>query len=343
MSFLDYLHRVLDGERLDAGSARAAMTAVLGGEVSDAQLGAFLGALRVRGETAEEIRGFAEAMRASAVKVDVGLGGRPLVDTCGTGGDGSGTFNISTVVAFVVAGAGVAVAKHGNRSMSSRSGSADVLEALGARVALGAEDVAASIREVGIGFLFAPLFHPAMRHAQPARAALKARTAFNLLGPLVNPARVTAELVGAPGEREARLMAEALAGMGLERCYVVHGADGLDEVSTTGPTLAFEVREGSVAEQRVAPADFGVETARLADLQGGGAAENAAIARAVLEGEKGPRRDIVAVNAAMALMAAGAAESCRDGMRLAAESIDSRAARAKLAAFVEFSRSRSTD
>jgi anthranilate phosphoribosyltransferase len=336
MSFLHYLHLVLDGARLDVETARAAMAAILRGEAEAAQLGAFLAALRVRGETAEEIRGFAEAMRANAVRVDPALGSRPLVDTCGTGGDGSGTFNISTVVAFVVAGAGVAVAKHGNRSMSSRSGSADVLEALGVAVALKPDDVARSIREVGIGFLFAPLFHPAMKHAQPVRAALKTRTAFNLLGPLVNPAPVTAELVGAPGPREARLMAAALAGMGLQHGYVVHGDDGLDEVSIAGPSLVLEVRDGGVQERRVGPGDFGVQAAGIGELLGGGAAENAAIARAVLAGERGPRRDIVLVNAAMALMAAGAAASPGEGMKAAAGSIDSGAAGAKLGALAEF-------
>jgi anthranilate phosphoribosyltransferase len=248
------------------------------------------------------------------------------VDTCGTGGDGAGTFNISTVAAFVVAGAGARVAKHGNRSISSRCGSADVMEALGVKVLLSPAQMGQAIREVGIGFLFAPAVHTAMKHAQPARLELKMRTVFNILGPLTNPAGATAQLVGAPSPEAASLMAQALAALGLARGFVVHGSDGLDEITTTGPTLAFEIREGKVARHTLTPEDFGVGRASIEDLRGADREANCEIARSVLGGAAGPRRDIVLVNASAALVAAGKARDFQEGVSLAAGSIDSGAA-----------------
>ncbi len=234
MPFLPYLHRLMNRETLSAEDARQAMSAILAGEATTAQIAAFATALHLKGETADELRGLAEAMRESSLQVHHGITGEPVLDTCGTGGDAQGTLNISTIAAFVAAGAGVKVAKHGNRSYTSRCGSADLLEALGARIDLSPEITGQAIREIGIGFLFAPHYHPAMKHAAQARAELKYRTAFNLLGPLTNPARATAQLVGAPSPRAAELMAMTLASLGLQRGYVVHGADGLDEISTTG-------------------------------------------------------------------------------------------------------------
>jgi anthranilate phosphoribosyltransferase len=313
------------------------MEVILSGQASTAQIAAFLVALRMKGETAGELIGFARAMRARASQVPSDLAGGPLLDTCGTGGDARGTFNISTIAAFVVAGAGVRVAKHGNRSISSRCGSADVLERLGVRVAVEPEQAARAIREVGIGFLFAPAFHPATRHAHAARLELKMRTIFNLLGPLTNPAGATAQLAGAPSEHAAGLIAEALAALGLERGFVVHGSDGLDEITITGPTLAYEIAKGQVTRRTLTPADFGVTPAPIEELQGGDPDENCEIARAILAGARGPKRDVVLVNAAAALVVAGRAAGFADGMTIAAESIDSGAARRKLedlAAFV---------
>jgi anthranilate phosphoribosyltransferase len=291
----------------------------------------------MKGEEPGELLGLARAMRAHATPVPHGLMGETILDTCGTGGDGLNCFNISTVAALVAAGAGVRVAKHGNRSISSRCGSADLLEALGVNIAAPVERAAAAIREVGIGFLFAPALHPAMKHAMPARLELKMRTAFNLLGPLTNPAGASAQLVGAPTVAAAGLMARTLAALGLQHGYVVHGSDGMDEITTTGETLVFEVAGGGAGEAKVSPSDFGVPSARPEDLKGGDGETNAAIARSVLEGARGPRRDIVLVNASAALVAAGKAPSFREGMELAASSIDSGAARKKLEALARFS------
>jgi anthranilate phosphoribosyltransferase len=271
-----------------------------------------------------------------AAPVDAGLNGVALIDTCGTGGDRSDTFNISTVAAFVVAGAGVHVAKHGNRSISSKCGSADLLEAMGIRIALTPEQSARAIREVGIGFLFAPAVHTAMRHAQPVRVELKMRTVFNLLGPLTNPAGATAQLVGAPSARAAELMAGALASLGLRRGFVVHGSDGLDEITTTGPTLAFEIRDGAVGCRTLEPGDFGVPTASPDALKGGDPQQNLEIAYSVLAGARGPHRDIVLANAAAALVAAGQVDVFLEGVAHAVVSIDSGAARAKVEALAQF-------
>ena len=336
MSLLPYLERVIERAGLSPDEAQAAMETILQGHASPPQIAAFLVALRMKGETVEELVGFARAMRRMAVRIDAGLDGQPLLDTCGTGGDSLGTFNISTIAAFVVAGAGVRVAKHGNRSISTRCGSADLLEALGIPVSLPPERVAAAIREIGIGFLFAPAMHTAMKHAHPVRTDLKVRTVFNLLGPLTNPAGATAQLAGAPSRHAAQLIARALAALGLKRGFVVHGSDGLDEVTTTGSTLVFEVRAGKVSERCWHPDDFGVPVAAPDAFQGGDAAVNAAVACEILSGCPGPRRDIVLVNAAAALVAAGKAESFREAMPMATASIDGGAARGKLEALARF-------
>src|SRR3954466_12552666 len=336
MSLLPFIQRVVERDNLSAADAEAAMTTILRGESSHAQIASFVTALRMKGETVDEVAGFARAMRRMAAPVAAGLDGGALIDTCGTGGDRSDTFNISTVAAFVVAGCGVHVAKHGNRSISSKCGSADLLDAMGIRIAITPEQSARAIREIGIGFLFAPAVHTAMKHAQPVRVDLKMRTVFNLLGPLTNPAGATAQLVGAPSERAAELMAGALVALGLERGFVVHGSDGLDEITTTGPTTAFEIRDGKVERRTLEPADFGLPAADPAALKGGDPAQNLEIAYAVLGGAHGPPRDIVLANAAAALVAAGHVEVLLEGVALAAMSIDSGAARRKAQALAEF-------
>ena len=340
MSLLPHIHRVSERVDLTRTEAYQAMETILSGQASAAQIAAFLVALRMKGETVEELVGFASAMRRMARRVDPGLNGETLLDTCGTGGDASRSFNISTVAAFVVAGAGVRVAKHGNRSISSQCGSADLLEALGVRIPMEPEEAARAIREVGIGFLFAPAIHTAMKHAQPVRVDLKMRTVFNLLGPLTNPAGATAQLVGAPSMPAAELMAGALAALGLHRGFVVHGSDGLDEITTTGPTVAFEIQQGTVRRLTIDPEDFGVPRAAAADLKGGDRQSSCDIARAILEGERGPKRDIVLINAAAALVASAKAADFREGMSMAAESIDRGAARQKAEQLARFTASR---
>ncbi|HSP68278.1 MAG TPA: anthranilate phosphoribosyltransferase, partial [Bryobacteraceae bacterium] len=275
MSLLPYLHRVAAGSDLSGEEAHQAMGVLLEGGASEAEIAAFLVALKMKGETAKEIAGFARAMRDRMIVVDAGP---DVIDTCGTGGDDAGTFNISTVAALVMAGAGAHVAKHGNRSISGTSGSADVLEALGVRVTLSPEEAARAIREIGIGFLFAPAMHPAMKQVQPVRRALKLRTVFNLLGPLTNPARANAQLIGAPSLAAAKLMAEALAELGTRRAFVVHGQDGLDEITTTGPTDVYEVTAQGVEKHIWKAADFGLGEAAASSLKGGDTACNAQIA-----------------------------------------------------------------
>jgi len=296
----------------------------------------FLVALRMKGETVDELVGFARAMRQMAEPVETGLNGEKLLDTCGTGGDGRSTFNISTVVAFVVAGAGARVAKHGNRSISSQCGSADLLEMMGVRIPMPPAECARAIREIGIGFLFAPAIHTATRHAHPVRVDLKMRTVFNLLGPLTNPAGASTQLAGAPSAHFAELIAGALAALGLERGFVVHGSDGLDEITTTGPTVAFEIRHGEVVRRTLTPDDFGVPLARPEDLRGGDRHKNLEMARAILAGATGPQRDIVLVNAAAALVAAGKASGFTEGVAIAARAIDSGAATKKAEALARF-------
>lgn len=334
--FLSFLHRVAARENLSSDDAHAAMLEILNGEATTPQIAAFLVALRTKGETADELLGFAQAMREKAQRVDAGP--EPLLDTCGTGGDGGATFNISTVAAFVAAGAGARVAKHGNRSLATSCGSADILEALGVQIALSPDQVGQAIREVGLGFMFAPLFHPSMKHAQPARLELRMRTVFNLLGPLTNPAGATRQLIGAPSLLAAELMAQALAGLRPERAFLVHGSDGLDEVTTTGLTTVFEVTGAEARRFEWQPSDFGVEQATASGLAGGDRAENCAIALRILNGERGAHRDIVLVNAAAALLAAGVANDVRDAMNRAKESVDSGAARQKLERLRAFAR-----
>jgi anthranilate phosphoribosyltransferase len=323
MSIVPFLHRVVAGESLNSDEARTCMGLILGGEATTAQIAAFLVALRMKGDTGAELLGFAQGMREKAVRIEVGLDGEPLVDTCGTGGDGGGTFNISTAAAFVVAGAGVRVAKHGNRSITSQCGSADVLEELGVRIAMTPEQAAQSIREAGFAFCFAPAIHPAMKYAQPARAEIKLRTVFNLLGPLTNPAGATSQVIGAPSAVAAQLMAEAAAGLGIPQALVVHGADGLDEITTTGPTLAYRIQQGVVTAIQLTPEDFALTAARPEDLRGGDRTRNAEIILAILRGQQGAPRDIVLVNAAAALVIAGVAGGWLEGMSKAALAIDS--------------------
>jgi anthranilate phosphoribosyltransferase len=328
MSLLPFLHRVSSGGSLSAEEAYQAMSVLLEGGATESLTAAFLVALKMKGETAAELTGFARAMRERVIFVDAG---EDVIDTCGTGGDGAGTFNISTVAALVMAGAGAHVAKHGNRSISSQTGSADVLEALGVRAAMTPEEAASAVREIGIGFLFAPSLHPAMKHAQPVRRELKMRTVFNLLGPLANPARAQAQLIGAPSRSAAPLMAEALAVLGTRHAFVVHGHEGLDEISTTGPTDVYEVWTGRIEKHLWTPEDFGVRRASLGDLAGGDPARNAQIAKEILAGALGAPRDIVLVNAAAGLLAAGLSADLRSAMTLAALSIDSGAAAGRLA------------
>lgn len=312
------------------------MHQILSGSMDTSEITEVLRFLRSKGETVAELVGFASAMREKAQGVQLGLDGEALLDTCGTGGDGTNTFNISTATAFVVAGAGMRVAKHGNRAISSKCGSADVLEALGVHVSLSAERAAECVRQVGIGFLYAPLLHPAIKHAQEARLQLKGRTLFNLLGPLTNPVRANYQLIGSFSVRASELMAQALARLGVERAYVVHGSDGLDEITTTGPTTVFLVEDGRVQKGQWAPTDFGVGIAKPEDLLGGDPAANAQIIRDVLTGEQSPRRDIVIVNAAAALLVAQKAEDLKAAIAMANESIDSGEASRKLEKLAEF-------
>lgn len=343
---LEALHQVANHRRsLSRDEAREVMSEILGGGATDAQIAALLVALHMKGETVEEIVGFAEAIRAAATPLELsrnsaldvsGTERDALVDTCGTGGDASGTFNISTATALTVAGAGVRVAKHGNRSVTSKCGSADVVEALGVKIDLPPDRVAACLDQVGIAFLFAPAMHSAMKYVQPARRELRLRTVFNLLGPLTNPAHASAQVVGVYSSDLVEKVAEALRLLGLRRALVVHGMDGLDEITITGATKIAEVRDGAVRKYEVMPELFGMKRAPMESLTGGDAVENAAIIRAIVSGEKSPKRDVVLLNAAAALVAAGRADSIVEALPIAAESLDSGAARAKLNKLVEF-------
>lgn len=391
MIILDALHRLANHRQsLTRDEARAVMTEVLTGQCTDAQIGALLVALHMKGETVEEIVGFAEAIRAAATPLEIqsqrlgsgegrrggapsphgpwsphgapspheppspseapfrhaepvldasGTGRDALVDTCGTGGDTSGTFNISTATAFVVAGAGVRVAKHGNRSVTSKCGSADVMEALGVNINLPAERIAECLEQVGIAFLFAPAMHSAMKYVQPVRRELRLRTVFNLLGPLTNPARATCQVVGVYSADLVEKLAEALSMLGLHRALVVHGNDGLDEITISGPTRIGEVRDGLVHTYEVTPEEFGLKRAPLDDISGGDAQFNAGLIQEIVQGEKSARRDVVVLNAAAALVAAGRADHLRDALPLAGKAIDSGAAAGKLQALIEFSKS----
>ena len=346
---VEALHRIANHRlSLSRAEAREVMSEVLAGRCTDIQIAALLVSLHMKGETVEEIVGFAEAIRAAATPlnlkqnstVDVsGTGRDALVDTCGTGGDASATFNISTATAFVVAGAGVRVAKHGNRSVTSKCGSADVMEALGVNINLEPSKVAACLEQVGIAFLFAPAMHSAMRHVQTARRELRLRTVFNLLGPLTNPAHASAQVVGVYSADLVEKLAEALSMLGLRRALVVHGADGLDEITITGATRIAEVRDGQVHSYEVTPDEFGIEPAPIESISGGDAMENAVIIREILDGAKSPRRDVVLLNAAAALVAAGKVDHLRDGVPLARKAIDSGAAKGSLTALISFAQS----
>jgi len=332
---------------------------VLAGNCADSQIAALLVALHMKGETVEEIVGFAEAIRVAATPLPISVAGTSasessdlyvsgtgrdallessLVDTSGTGGDASGTFNISTATAFVTAGAGVRVAKHGNRSISSKCGSADVMEALGVNIQLSPERAAQCLREVGICFLYAPDLHASMKQVQKVRRELRLRTIFNLLGPLTNPARASGQVVGVYALDMVEKLAEALSMLGLHRALVVHGLDGLDEITITGPTRVAEARDGIVRMYEVDPEEFGMMRSLLEQIAGGDAAANAALVREVLSGKKSPRRDVVLLNSAAALVAASRADHLAGAIPLAAQSIDSGAAAAKLAALVSFTR-----
>jgi len=334
--FTALLEKVVRHEDLTEDEAAAAMREVMEGRANPAALGALLSALVMKGERPSEIVGFARAMREHAVKLSAPVS--DVFDTCGTGGDRSGTFNISSAAAVVIAASGVAVAKHGNRSVSSRCGSADVFEALGVNVAASPTTVERALRDTGIAFFFARTFHPAMKHAAQTRTDLGIRTAFNLLGPLTNPAGATRQLVGVPRPELTELLARALMMLGSRRAWVVHGADGIDEVSTTGHTKVSECRDGAVNTFYVHPSDFGIVKADPVHLRGGDAAENASIIRDVLAGTRGPRRDVVLLNAGVALFVAARADTIKDGIAAAASAIDSGAAQQRLQQMVESSR-----
>ncbi|HVR32217.1 MAG TPA: anthranilate phosphoribosyltransferase [Acidimicrobiia bacterium] len=327
MQWSGILGRLASGEDLTRNEARDAMAAIMAGDATPAQIAALIVSLRIKGETVDEMTGLVEAMRAAAVTVDIGV---PVVDLVGTGGDRSGTFNISTTAAFIAAGAGAKVAKHGNRSASSKCGSADVLEGLGVRIDLEPEATAEMVRDVGFGFFFAPRYHPAMRHAGPVRTELGIPTVFNFLGPLANPAGATRQVIGVSDHRMAEKMIGVLRSLGSEYAFVVYGEDGLDEFTTTAPTFIYRLRNGEITTAEFTPEDLGVARSRPEDLLGGEVAENVVITRAILAGEQGPKRDAAVVNAAPALVVAGLAEGFVDGVQLAAATIDSGAAEAVL-------------
>ncbi|MDE3204566.1 MAG: anthranilate phosphoribosyltransferase [Acidobacteriota bacterium] len=317
------LSRVAAREDLSASESALVLGEILAGNATPAQIAAVMFGLRCKGETVEEMTGMVSAMLAAAERVDLpaDLAGR-VIDTCGTGGDRSGTINVSTIAALVVAGAGVPVCKHGGRAASSQAGSADVLEALGVAIELDPDGVARCVTEAGIGFCFAPRYHPAMRHAIPVRRELGVPTAFNFLGPLANPARVRRQVVGVGDPSMAARMVAVLAAGGASRVMVVHGAGGLDELSTAGPSTVHEYRDGAFEEHTVDPVELGLAPAALEDLRGGDAATNAGLARRVLQGESGPRRDIVVLNAAAGLVVGGASPDLRSGIELAGTVID---------------------
>jgi anthranilate phosphoribosyltransferase len=332
MHIIDGIRRVVGGQHLSRSEAESLMDEIMTGKATDVQIAAFLTALRMKCETVDELIGFARVIRAKALRVRprvnvgsavAGMDGAMLIDTCGTGGDAGGTFNISTAAAFVVAGAGVPVAKHGNRSATSLCGSADVMEALGIRLDLTPDAVAECIETVGIGLLFAPLLHEAMRYVAQARREMKIRTVFNLLGPLCNPAEAKAQLLGVYDEDLTEIMAQVLGELGTERAFVVHGSDGLDEITISGESKISEVKDGEVRTYYVTPEDFGIDRAPLSAIKGGNASQNAEIIREVLNDRGGAKRDVVLLNAAAGLLIGGKAGNLHDGIRLARESIRS--------------------
>ena len=330
------IEAVVSGESLTMEQAAEAMNEIMSGEATPAQFGAFVTALRLKGETVDEIAGMAQVMREHSLHVEVD---GTLVDTCGTGGDGSGTFNISTTAAFVAAGAGVKVAKHGNRAMSGSSGSADVLEALGAKIDLSPESVARCINETGFGFMFAQGFHPSMRFAAGPRREIGIRTVFNILGPLTNPAGADAQVIGVADASMASKMAQVLGRLGSRRALVVHGNDGLDEITIADSSKVWELKDGSVREYQISPQELGVRAASLNEVQASNAEESAGMLRDVLDGKGGAQREIVVLNAAAALLAADTVGTLQDGVDAAANSIDSGSAKKSMQAFVEQSQS----
>src|SRR5262245_18725456 len=325
----DFIEKMIDRGDLTEQEASTAMEEIMTGQSTDAQIAAFLTALRMKGETAQELIGFARVMREKAEPLWNGEAVQVL-DTCGTGGDRTGTFNISTAAAFVAAGAGAHVAKHGNRSASSRCGSVDVMEALGVDIQMPIDRLRRSINEVGIGFSFAQRFHTSMKHVMPVRTQLKVRTVFNILGPLANPAGACFHVVGVSSPEIMELMANALQGLGVKHAFVVHGANGLDEVSISSRTYVVEILGAEIRQFMMTAEDFGIPSARIDEILGGHARENAKIVEDILRGERGPRRDVVLLNTAPALVAAGAVSTWKEGIRLAAESIDSGSALRKL-------------
>ncbi len=344
------LHKIaVHRQSLSRDEARELMSQILRGEATDAQIAALLVALHMKGESVEEIVGFAEAIRTAAAPLPLtpdsaldvsGTERDALVDTCGTGGDASGTFNISTATALTVAGCGVRVAKHGNRSVTSKCGSADVVEALGINITLPPARVAQCLDSVGIAFLFAPSMHSAMKYVQPARRELRLRTVFNLLGPLTNPAQASAQVVGVYSDALVEKLAEALCMLGLRRALVVHGRDGLDEITISGPTKIAEVRDGRVKVYEVTPEKFGLKSSPLDSIAGGDATANAQIIRDILAAKHSPRRDVVLMNAAAALVAAGRFDTIHEALPTAADSIDSGNAKARLEALIDFTNRR---
>ncbi len=346
------IQKVVDGNDLSRKVARDVMTEIMSGAATPAQIAAFITALRIKGETIDEITGCAEAMRSKAVNLDIkrdaivnidrediNIDTETLLDTCGTGGDGTNTFNISTTTAFVVAGAGVTVAKHGNRSVSSRCGSADVVQALGVNIDIPPEKVKHCVERVGIGFMFAPLFHSAMKHAIGPRREIGIRTIFNILGPLTNPARANVQVLGVYKPDLTEIMAKVLGNLGARAAMVVHGEDSYDEITVTGRTKISELRSGRIRTYYVKPADFGMKQSSIKAIKGGDAAKNAEIVLKILEGVKGPRRDVVLLNSAAALTVAGKAKSIKSAIPIAADSIDSGAALRKLELLIKESNS----
>jgi len=329
---------VVSRKDLSQAEISSVMEIIMEGEATPAQIGALLMGLRMKGETVDEITGAAKVMREKAIRIHVNLSpGESLVDTCGTGGDGAQTFNVSTTAAFVVSGAGVKVAKHGNHSVSSRSGSADVLKALGVNLALSPEDVARAVETIGMGFMFAPALHPAMKYAIGPRREIGIRTIFNVLGPLTNPAWANVQLLGIYDPMLTRLLAEVLGRLGSKRAWVVHGEGGLDELSLLGKSYVAQWDKNEVKEFVIRPEDAGLNPCKVEDLKGGDAEENARILKDIISGKTGPKRDMVLLNAGAAIFLADRAKSLREGVLLAAESIDSMEAMTKLEALKAFS------
>jgi anthranilate phosphoribosyltransferase len=334
MTFTQNLNKIIAGQDLDQDSSASMLTDIFSGDIKDAQIGAFMAALATKGETFEELAGAARAMRRKAVKIQT-LSKR-VIDTCGTGGDSSGSFNISTTTAFVVAGAGVTVAKHGNRSISSKCGSADVLEELGIKLDVDPEIVEEAINEIGIGFMFAPMYHGSMKYAGKARQDCGIRSIFNMLGPLTNPAAASCQLLGVYAPQLTEMFAQALKVLGVQKAFVVHGHDGMDEITTTTTTRVSELDQGNIKSYDLDPLDFFEDYAKPEDLKGGDVKENAAITLSILKGEKGPKRDIVILNSGTALVAAQMADNIKTGIQLAEQSVDSGKALEKLEMLAQY-------